>query len=491
MKKLDDLLEKMSDVSNEFEGEKIIMKEEEKKKVHEDVMKKINESKVVSIEDRKGKKASGFKRFSKIAVAAAIALVVLLASATTMAALNLNQSIKNFFLSFDEDSQKEVEKLVTTIDAKATVNDVTMSIPQVVGDSARLYIVLDIDHITQYDEIYKFGEIKFEVTDKNGKIYNCEMEEPQQGPISRDEDIVEMGLLVTGINDNGKDIDINGKQFKLSIKDIGYYDDNNKFIPLVEGTWNLEWTAKSKAVSKKIKVGKKININESEGIWKDVVVSPMSVTVHYDVTKEGKTEFTNEEKAKLEKTNRLVVQFTDGKRLDSRFSQDLNETVGTKDKEGHKSIGFEGITNTDRIESISFAGETIVLKKNVKLEERENIVSDVTKCTIAFPKKLVGDITLKEESDKLDEYYKIKRSSTTYNFKLEDKNMDLFTIYRYDGYISREQIDEDAPMEAYVGYDGEATYTIYYGEDGDDIFNDIFNKYVANILPYMEFTNIK
>ena len=75
--------------------------------------------------------------------------------------------------------------------------------------------------------------------------------------------------------------------------------------------------------------------------------------------------------------------------------------------------------------------------------------------------------------------------------KLEDKNMDLFIICRYEGYITREQIDEEAPMEAYVGYDGEATYTIYYGEDGDEIFNDIFNKYVGNILPFVELNNIQ
>ena len=97
MRNVDDLLEKMSEVSNELDGENATMNEEEKKKIHENVMKKINEEKVVSIEDRKGNKkgsrTNSWKRFSKVAVAAVIAIVLLLASATTMAALNINQSI--------------------------------------------------------------------------------------------------------------------------------------------------------------------------------------------------------------------------------------------------------------------------------------------------------------------------------------------------------------------------------------------------------------
>lgn len=54
-------------------------------------------------------------------------------------------------------------------------------------------------------------------------------------------------VMVSGINQEGEPVDINGKQLTLSLHNIGYYDAGNHFVPVVKGTWSLEWLFKTEA----------------------------------------------------------------------------------------------------------------------------------------------------------------------------------------------------------------------------------------------------
>ena len=490
MKNINDLLEKMSDVSKDFGEEKITMKDEEKKRIYDDTMKKISENKLVDI-DKKREKAvhKGFwKNLSKPAVAIIVIAIICMASVTAFAAFNLDDTIRNFFGIYDDSTKEQVDKLTTQVNTKSEDNGVTVSIPQVIGDNTRFYAVLSVENLPETNYELEFEDVELKATGKNGKNYDFIMDYPKMGAVT--EKVTKFGLLLSGINDNGKDVDIDGKNFDFTLINIGYHV-GEKFVPVVKGKWKLNWTFHTEADTKKINVNKKTNIMDSKGIWKDIVVSPISVTVHYNITKQGKEHFSSSEYAKYEKTNRLVVQLTDGTRIDSRFSDDINESWGTKKNAGYKSIGFKRVIDTKKIQSITFANKTVVLNKNAKLEKRVKIISEATKCYVALPPEIEKMITLEEKTDTKNNDFNCNESYSIFWAEKNKAKMPLFTIHRLDGMFSPEEMDTMNPMMVYIGSDGECTYGIIYGEIQEENqyveFTDILNKYVGTILPYFEY----
>lgn len=490
MKNIDDLLEKMSNYSKDFGKEKITMKDEEKKRIYDDTMKKISENKIVDI-DKKRETAvhKGFwKNLSKPAVAIIVIAIICMASVTAFAAFNLDDTIRNFFGIYDDSSKEQVNKLTTQVNVKAKDNGVTVSIPQVIGDNTRFYAVLAVENLPEVNYELEFEDVELRATGKNGKKYDFIMDYPKMGAVT--EKVTKFGLLLSGINDNGKDVDINGKNFDFTLKNIGYRLDE-KFVPVVKGKWKLNWTFHTEADTKRVNVNKKINIMDSKGIWKDIVVSPISVTVHYNITKQGKEHFSSSEYAKYEKTNRLVVQLTDGTRIDSRFSDDIDESWGNKKVAGYKSIGFKRVIKTNKIQSITFANKTIVLNKKAKVEKRIKITSEATKCSVALPLEIKNMITLEEKTNTKNTDFNCKESYSIFWAEKNKTKMALFTIHRLDGMFSPDEMEKMNPMMTYIDYDGKCTYGVIYGEIVEENqyeeFTDILNKYVGNLLPYIEF----
>ncbi len=91
---------------------------------------------------------------------------------------------------------------------------------------------------------------------------------------------------------------------------------------------------------------------------------------------------------KLEKTQRVVVQFADGTREDSRFCDDVNEEWGDEKTSGYRRIGFRKVIEPKDIVSVTFGDQTVVLNPNVKLEQRTKLRSKAANCTVALPKML-------------------------------------------------------------------------------------------------------
>ena len=168
MKNINDLLEKMSDVSKDFGEEKITMKDEEKKRIYDDTMKKISENKLVDI-DKKREKAvhKGFwKNLSKPAVAIIVIAIICMASVTAFAAFNLDDTIRNFFGIYDDSTKEQVDKLTTQVNTKSEDNGVTVSIPQVIGDNTRFYAVLSVENLPETNYELEFEDVELKATGK-------------------------------------------------------------------------------------------------------------------------------------------------------------------------------------------------------------------------------------------------------------------------------------------------------------------------------------
>ena len=70
---------------------------------------------------------------------------------------------------------------------------------------------------------------------------------------------------------------------------------------------------------------------------------------------------------KYEKSDRLMIQFTDGSRIDSRYEDIVTESWGSEKTEGYKRIGFHQIVDTKTIASVTFGGRTITLHQSKRV----------------------------------------------------------------------------------------------------------------------------
>ena len=212
-----------------------------------------------------------------------------------------------------------------------------------------------------------------------------------------DEKTTTFNVLVSGINKQGVDVNLNGKSVAFTLKNIGYRDAKGKFKVVKKGKWKLDWTFKTEADVTTKEVNKNISLLDAKATWKDIRISPLSVTVDFQITKSGKAHMSFKEWNKLEKTQRVVVQFADGTREDSRFCDDVNEEWGDEKTSGYRRIGFRKVIEPKDIVSVTFGDQTVVLNPNVKLEQRTKLRSKAANCTVALPQNVAKLITVKEK----------------------------------------------------------------------------------------------
>lgn len=495
MRDLEKMLEGLSEDKNHMDKIQIKkgendLTELEVKRIYNRTMEKIEEERgKEKTEEQSGKHGSFFKKYSKIVAAAAIAGTVCLAGATAVASLRLDQSIKNFFFINDKAEEKKAEKLLSEVNKKSKNNGIEISVSQVLSDTSRCYAVLKAKDIP--DDIsgqMTFEETEVTVKDKKGKEYFCTVQEPEMGPVN--ENTTTFGLLISGVNDNGDDVDITGKQMKLTLKNIGYKE-NGEFVPMIKGNWTLDWTVKNAAEKDTISVNKKIPLLNSKAFWKDIVISPLSLTVHYYVTEQGSTHMSEAEYEKCEDTERLTIQFLDGTRIDSRFADDVNMAWGTKEELGFKSIGFEKIVDTSQIESITFGKKTIVINENKNTVKRFPVIGKAANCKVMLPKEVSSILSTEEVYEAKNQDFNCKEKYTIFWAKKNGAKMPFFTIHRLKGTFTEADLEEHGDMMTYIGYHEGYTYTVEYGEIVEEAqakeFVDLLNNYISNLLPYLEY----
>lgn len=504
MRDLDKMLNDMKEEDKEFEREVDDLNELEKRRIFDLTMKKINAlergegtedleeiEKDIKPQDFEGETVENLskhkhkKRIVKISkeivkVAAAIVIIVV-AGGSAIAGLGLDSSIKNYFGIHDTKTKKKVEKLVTAVDQTVKSGGVAVTVRQVIGDNTGFYAVLEAKDAPYCDETLAFKEDDVEVAGIP-KSQSVSWMSPQQGGVDSDTGITTFTMKVNTKN-------ICGKNISLHLKNLGYYNDVNKFKTLVKGTWDFEWKLSYENESKNIKVGKDINLLGDKGVWKSIVLTPLSVTVKYSVKHTTGDRLSEEEYLKYDGTDRLVVQYMDGSRLDSRFAEyadDLTDESGVQE-----TLSFKKVVDTSDIESISFAGQTVVINKNKKHIERERYTSKAANCTVDLPVKMCDKVWVKEESDGYNDNLKCKEKSAAFWGEKNGCKMMMFSIQRLKGMYSEEDLEEKEPFMTYVGYRRGYTYTITYGEivDEDQLknFPDLMNQYISNVLPYFEY----
>ena len=259
MRDINQLLEEMGRADADLEKEEKDLTELEKYRIYKRTMEKIGEIDELDIsEERENTEKEHFwKRVSKPAVAVAAAAVVCMVSVTAYAAFGLDDNIKHFFHIQDKQTEREIEQMVSQVDIKSESNGVTVATSQIIGDKTRFYTVLSATGLPDVPYELEFENTELTVSGANGETYDYTMQEPSMGIVADNK--TKFGLLVSGINKDGEDIDVNGKNISLQLSNIGYYENGKKFVTLVKGEWKLNWVFYTQADNEKIDVNKEIN----------------------------------------------------------------------------------------------------------------------------------------------------------------------------------------------------------------------------------------
>ncbi len=491
MRDMDKMLEELVENKDRIEREDDHLTELEKKRIYNRTMQKIEEEREKERLDTKKGKVHFWRKYSRLVTAAAVAGAICLAGATAVAAFGIDQNIKNFFGIQDTSVEKKAEKLVSEVDKKSKSNGVEINLSQVISDNSRCYAVLKAKDIPDTPNELVFEKSEITVCGKDGKKYDYSLDEPKMGGI--DGNTTTFAFQVRGVNENGNDVSLTGKKISIALKNVGYRKENGDFVLVVKGNWKLDWTVQNKAETNTVSVEKQIPLLDSEALWQNIVVSPLSVTVHYYITKQGSTHLSAAKWEKCEKSERLTVEFTDGTRLDSRFADDIDSDWGTKEKLGYKSMGFSKIVDFDQIKSVTFGNQTIQMNQGVNVEKRSALISEATNCSIALPDKICNMMSLEEHANAHNADLNCKEKYTIFWAKKNGVKMPFFTIHRLKGAFSADDVEKKNPMMTYIGFHQGETYTIEYGEiqdeDQNKEFADILNQYISNVLPYFEYLN--
>lgn len=478
MKDLDEMLKQLS--KEEAKLDQTELSQMEKKRIYRMTMKKIEEEKT-SLKRRKIKNG-----VTKVAAAAVIIAALGTTGTKVGAMLGLDNNIKHFF-GIKDSKQNQAESMVTTPDAKSSDHGVTLNISQAIGDGSRFYVVFTAKNLPKTTKELGFKERKLQVGGKNG--YDYTMDGPKKADVKGK--TVKYTMLVSGINRNGESVNINGKTVQLKLNDLGYRNQKGKFVTVTKGTWKLKWKFTTKAETKKMIVNKKIKVMDSKCLWKDIEITPLSLTVHSYVTKQGREHFSETEWQKYEKSQRVTVTFTDGSKIDSRFLDDVNESWGDKKHLGFKTVGFKNMVGIKDVASVTYGNQTVKLQKIKNNVKREKRVCKAMKCYITLPKDLSSITKMQVKKNVWNKDIKKKETYAMFTAKKHGVKMTIFAIHRIKGVIPEDEMQKKMPTMDYIGYYGGYTYGMEYGEiqnkDQKREFADILNKDMKNLKYYFEY----
>lgn len=478
MRDLDEMLNELSEKESNPDQE--ALSQLEKKRIYQMTMKKIGEEKATIKKQR-------FK--TGVTKAATVAMIVagLGITGTKVGAMfGVDNSIKQFF-GIKNSEEQRAQTMVTTSDVKSSDQGVTLNISQTIGDTSRFYVVFTAKNVPKTTRELGFKGKKLQVGGKNG--YSYTMDGPKQAAVNGK--TVKYTMLVSGINRDGESVNINGKTVQLKLSDIGYHNQKGKFVTVAKGNWKLKWKFTTKAETKKITVNKNIKVMDSKCQWKDIEITPLSLTVHSYVMKQGREHFSEAEWQKYEKSQRVTVTFTDGSKIDSRFLDDVNESWGDKKHLGFKTLGFKNMVDIKDVASVTYGNQTVKLRKIKNNVKREKRVCKAMKCYITLPKDLSRITKMQVKKNVWNQDMKKKETYAIFTCKKHGVKMTIFSIHRIKGMIPEDEMSKKIPTMDYIGYYEGYTYGIQYGEiqnkDQKREFADVFNKDIKNLKFYFEY----
>lgn len=210
MKNIENLLQELSRQDIGSERKETTLTESEIKRLHEKTLQKINGEihTKTNVENRKSKKQNNitthpsfWRRYSRPFAAAAAACLVCMVGVTAFAAFSFDDSIRNFFNIYDNQSQQTAEKLTTNVNASDESNGIRLDLTQTIGDHSGFYAVINASDLKDVPYTLEFGSYELAITGKDGTSYDYTADTISSTSV--DEGITKFPMLVSGINNNG------------------------------------------------------------------------------------------------------------------------------------------------------------------------------------------------------------------------------------------------------------------------------------------------
>lgn len=346
------------------------MDDKEKSEIFNLVMKKIEKEKKKKQEEQTKckrnlkKNFGGEDKIAKVVVAALVAVII--GGTVTVGAktMFMRTPIAKYFnigsvndTARKEKLEKTTGKMLQNLNISNKQNGLTVSINQIFGDDYACYLSVNV---TGFQKNKKFNVL-------SGKGTFGEM----------NVDVPDKSIVQTSIHDEGMDADnsknylliigcekMKGSHVKLQLKDFGYYNDKDEFLPVIKGTWNMDFDLTYSTNPEKYTVNKKINIYGAKAVWNDVTFTPISASVSLTMKEKNDAELPTG----IKPNDELCVNFADGSSISSYDIDDdavYNDTTNI-------SISFSEIKNLDDIISVTFAGETYTIQPKVHLKNQSS-----------------------------------------------------------------------------------------------------------------------
>lgn len=401
------------------------MDDKEKSEIFNLVMKKIEKEK----QEEQTKRKRDFPRKNKITkvVAAALAAVIIGGTVTVGAkTIFMRTPIAKYFNigSVNDAAQKEkLEKTTGKMLQNLNISDeqkgLKVSINQIFGDDYACYLSVNVTGFQKNKKFDRlsgkgtFGEVNVDIPDKS---------------------IIQTSLHDEGMNDdNSKNYlliigceKMKGSHVKLQLKDFGYYNDKDEFLPVIKGAWNLDFDLTYSANPKKYTVNKEINIYGAKAVWNDVTFTPISASVSLTMKDKNDAELPTDVKPNDE----LCVNFADGSSISS---YDVDDDA-IYDDTTNISISFSEIKNLEDIVSVTFAGETYTIQPKKCLKNDSNNQNTLF-CSIFRPNKVMKcAIVFSDDMHKILKKYEIRNGD---NAAFEKKAQKVELVVEKDNKLSK------------------------------------------------------
>ncbi len=182
-----------------------------------------------------------------------------------------NNGLSNY-LGIDKNNQ-QLNGAGVEVDKSVVNNDLKLTVKQTLGDKHSLYILVDIEISKDIRMVENAGFEEMHTRVENNasagwSVSDLKDENPNDNKQS----------FIISYSTEGK---LNNNDITLKFKDYGYYSsENNEFIPLVKGEWNISWKLDYKDVSKAITVNRFIITNDDKYFITKVNISPISVSAN-------------------------------------------------------------------------------------------------------------------------------------------------------------------------------------------------------------------
>lgn len=310
----------------------------------------------IILDSKKGEMVPVKRTTKRLSLTAAVIAICIL-TATTALAIDFGWHEKLIaYLNPSEEQMETLSGAVSAPNATLTKNGVTITVKQTLADSFGIYVLYEMtvpEEIELSDDItWRFSHLDVPTgqTDEACSIGSGSTKILEQTGNKR---TVLLHFQETAPFENG--------YIELELADLGYLTDvgtpETKFVPLVEGKWDLKWEFSYVDTSKMVEVNKPVSINGSENTITKIIISPMSVCAYVkgdDILMSGV---------------RPVVNFKDGSQIaydvqskNKSFSYYLIDE-DNKIYANQLYYRFENIINRDDVASITIGDVTIPINE--------------------------------------------------------------------------------------------------------------------------------